>query len=216
MTADERFWLLARVHTVPAVCAYLERRRIDPEGVARGDLARVLLHPSDTGQATKHFPRMLRLPCLVVPLFNPYGVVRSVLGRSVTSGAPLKSCSASGGRAGLAMLDGIAHDLLTLRGAHELGVDRRSDVRVCVSEGEIDWMTWASRATQDDRTAYIGVVSGSWSRELADRIPSGCVVVDRTHDDPGGRRMGARVADTLRHRCTVLRPVGLETGGVAA
>ena len=76
-----------------------------------------------------------------------------------------------------------------------------------ISEGEVDWATWASRQSEVDPQgpACFGVDAGSWSRDIAGRIPDGAAVVLRTHHDSPGERYAERIAETLRGRCRVFR-----------
>jgi len=77
-------------------------------------------------------------------------------------------------------------------------------VDVVVSEGEPDWLTactaWASKGER----ACFGIVAGSWSAELASRIPANSRVTVRTHNDKDGDKYAAAILETLGH-CRVLR-----------
>ena len=78
---------------------------------------------------------------------------------------------------------------------------------VVISEGEVDWATWASRQPEVDPQgpACFGVEAGSWSQDVADRIPDGAAVVLRTHHDAPRERYAEQVAETLRGRCRLFR-----------
>lgn len=51
--------------------------------------------------------------------------------------------------------------------------------------------------------AVLGVLSGSWSQEVAARIPSGCRVIIRTHNDSAGQKYCREIAESLCDRCHV-------------
>ena len=78
-------------------------------------------------------------------------------------------------------------------------------VRIVVCEGVPDWLTWASRYSDADllAPAVLGIISGSWSQELAARVPDGAGVVVRQHPDDAGHGYAARIVATLRGRCDV-------------
>ena len=78
---------------------------------------------------------------------------------------------------------------------------------IVISEGEVDWATWASRQpeVEPQGPACFGVEAGSWSQEIADRIPDGAAVVLRTHHDAAGERYAEQIAATLRGRCRLFR-----------
>ena len=95
--------------------------------------------------------------------------------------------------------------------------------RIVISEGEPDAWTWATvqrrrrwaqeREEGTDRGAtwaVLGVIAGSWTPELAERIPDGATVVIRTHADPTGEKYARGIFATLKERkragrLTVLR-----------
>jgi DNA primase len=74
--------------------------------------------------------------------------------------------------------------------------------RVVVAEGEIDFLTCAADASDanEHAAAVLGVTSGSWTAELAARVPDGAVVVVATDDDKGGEAYARRIVDTLAPR----------------
>jgi DNA primase len=45
----------------------------------------------------------------------------------------------------------------------------------------------------------LGIVSGSWTDELAQRVPAGTRVLIRTDADAAGDKYARRIAETLRH-----------------
>ena len=78
---------------------------------------------------------------------------------------------------------------------------------VVICEGVPDWIkaatSWSDGA--EDVPAVFGIVAGSWTPEIAARVPTRTRVVICTHDDPAGDRYAAQIAETLRERCPELR-----------
>lgn len=70
---------------------------------------------------------------------------------------------------------------------------------VVICEGEPDWATWATRVQPG--VAVVGIGSGSWTQEHADRLPKGCNVYVRTDADKAGDEYAAHVLDTIGERC---------------
>jgi 5S rRNA maturation endonuclease (ribonuclease M5) len=73
--------------------------------------------------------------------------------------------------------------------------------QVVIVEGEPDFLSWCMR-TEDP---VIGIGSGWWTQDFADRVPERAEVILRTHDDEAGERYAARVAETLGERAIVWR-----------
>jgi hypothetical protein len=67
---------------------------------------------------------------------------------------------------------------------------------VIITEGAIDFLTVATHyGCTEYAPAVLGVFSGSWSDELAARIPTECRVVVRVHRDEAGEKyLAARFA----------------------
>lgn len=91
--------------------------------------------------------------------------------------------------------------------------------RVVICEGEPDTWTAATvaRRTPDrwreGRTwATLGVVAGSWTADLAARVPDGAEVAVLTHDDEAGDKYAERIRETLTGRCAVLRAPSTDGG----
>ena len=140
---------------------------------------------------------------LLVPLWDARGRLASVRARFVGKG---KAVAPTGFAVrGLVMADATARAMLEdgLRGPARA---------VVITEGEPDYLTWASAVKHADPhlvapsdAAVLGIFSGSWTEELAARIPSGCTVHIRTDDDDTGNKYAAAVHKTLAGRCTVYR-----------
>jgi hypothetical protein len=191
----------------PEVSGYLNGRGILAAEVARRDLARALPASAKcpawagTGDDDRWRSWAAQGARLVVPLFDARGELRSVLARfprKVEVGP--KSLGAKGyQRGGLVMANAQARAWLN-------GIDATPS-RCSVLEGETCYLlsaagpaprqTWASRGGSP---AFFGVFSGSWTRELADRIPDGSHVAIATDDDDQGDAYAREIGGTLAAR----------------
>ncbi len=79
--------------------------------------------------------------------------------------------------------------------------------QVIIAEGEPDWLLWALRQREADEQgpAVLGIESGSWSPQIAARIPTGASVFIRTHHDEPGERYAQQIAASLHNRCHIFR-----------
>lgn len=130
--------------------------------------------------------------------------------------------------AGLVLADPMGRALL--RGAREDdGV--AWDGRVVVTEGEPDTWTWAtlqrrSRWTEEQAAAAregrawtpatwatFGVAAGSWTPEIAARIPTGAEVSIRVDHDEKGEEYAEVIRASVAGRCRSKRPKPPATGG---
>ena len=83
---------------------------------------------------------------------------------------------------------------------------------VIITEGAPDFLTVATHyGCTEYAPAVLGILSGSWSDELAARIPTECRVVVRVHRDEAGEKYLAAVRRSLSGRCRVF----VEAGEVA-
>jgi len=166
----------------------------------------------------------LRRYRLAVPMYDATGALRSLRFRAVTAErevvdgalrwrsldvkAHQKALAVTGSTVrGLTLADPVGRALL----AGELA-SAPWDGRVVVTEGEPDLWTWSTRQRRgmapDALTwAVLGVVNGSWSEDLAARVPSGAKVALRTHADAAGDAYAERIRGTLAKRCEVRRAV---------
>lgn len=135
---------------------------------------------------------------LVLPLYDRNGVVRSLRWRSLSTAQPKSLPPIGFQTAGLVLADDVGRDVL-------MGRYDRWDERVCVVEGEPDFLTWATRPRGPKSWATFGVVPGSWTEGIANRIPSGCEVIIRTHHDDKGDGYAATVERSVQGRCRVTR-----------
>lgn len=145
---------------------------------------------------------------LIVRMFGATGALESLHARSVLPGASAgeKAAAAAGvSCAGLVLADPLGQLLLETGTAPPWW---QGPLRFVVAEGEPDFLTWATcyGDAAQDAPAVLGVVSGSWTKEIADRIPNDSVISLRTHQDEAGNQYALKIKDTLAGRCKLLRP----------
>src|SRR5262249_14220485 len=79
-----------------------------------------------------------------------------------------------------------------------------AEQRVVVTEGEPDFLTWAARGEGQRTLAVLGLPgAGTWTAELAERVPDGSTVILRTDADDAGHAYAAEIAASLGGRCHV-------------
>ena len=194
------------------VRALLASRGLDAELVDDGNLARAL-------PAGAPLPRWARYDGrtwaetghrLVLPVFDAGGTMRSVRAWRVTENDTPKRLPPSGHKAaGLVLADPFALGMLAA-GRRAEGMP--DPLRVIVAEGEPDFLTWATRFSDANEEAPLVLAltgPGSWSQEIADRIPDGARVTIWTDHDDAGNRYASNVFESLAPRCTILRAKGV-------
>lgn len=144
---------------------------------------------------------------LIMPMYDATGAIVTVRARRLDGKHPIKTAAAAGYRAGgCAMADPLAR--LVLAGKVPSWWTART---IIVNEGEPDFLTAATHYGDDEAApAVLGIVSSSWSTEIAARVPDGCRVVIRTHHDEPGAKYARQVAASLRGRCELRRAVPVE------
>jgi hypothetical protein len=132
---------------------------------------------------------------IVLPVFDALGALRSLRAWQIDSNAPgPKRLPPAGHRAtGLILANNAA--LRMLRSS-------AGPVRLLICEGEPDFLSLAQHYAG---TAVIGVFSGSWQQDFANRIPYGSLVTIRTHHDVAGHRYAAAITKTLDGRAVIKR-----------
>jgi hypothetical protein len=155
----------------------------------------------------------------VVPLFDADGEIVSLHARSVRmgempAGVP-KGVSPTGHEIrGLVLADGLARQVL--RTGLPDWWTAEDPFRVLVVEGVPDFLAASLAGREDvaDAPAIIGVLSGSWSKALAARVPTGAILIVATHDDEAGEHYAECIRSTFDSRCSVYRakPVAFERG----
>lgn len=180
-------------------------RRLDPAVITDRDLARALPASDPLPRWAGHARRSWRDSghTLLVGLWDADGELASVHARSFLPDTDPKGLSPAGHRsAGLVMACSFARELL--RGGLPSWWHRAERPTVIIVEGVPDFLTVGIRyGDWEYSPALLGVVSGAWSRDVADRIPDGCRVIVRTHRDDSGLKYEADVAESLAARCRV-------------
>ena len=134
-------------------------------------------------------------------MFDHRGELVSLHARNVRLDAEPKGALPAmgpGSAAGLLMADEAA--LLMLR-TGELAGD------LWITEGAPDLLTTATTwgDSADPTPAVLGILCGSWTVEIADRVPDGAHVVVAVHEDDAGERYSRRIAETLGSRVALYR-----------
>ena len=150
---------------------------------------------------------------LLFPLWNAEGSLCSVHARVVESGQTERAKGlfpASHSAKGLFLADSFA--LLLIRSGVPKWWRQSKAPKIIITEGPIDFLTVATQfGCSEYAPAVLGVVSGSWSDELADRIPTECRVVVKVDKDKAGEKYRDAICRSLSGRCRVL----VEAGEVA-
>jgi hypothetical protein len=150
---------------------------------------------------------------LILPLYDAMGSLVSVRARAVTPANPKALAPAGFSVAGLVLADSLARLMLAGEplGDDSPAVDLVRQVGLVVLEGEPDFLTWATRASDANERApaVVGLVSGSWTNDMAARVPDGTTVFVKTHGDDVGDKYARQVAGTLGERCRVMARKGV-------
>jgi hypothetical protein len=150
---------------------------------------------------------------LIVPLYDCFGVMRSVVARSIERNPRRKSLGVQGhGRRGLVMAGSYGREML-VTGAM-LHWHRLERLRLTVTEGEVDFLravaSGADDVLEDDYRpaafrAVVGIFAGSFTRDVAWRVPSGTTVVLATDADEQGDKYAAEIQVRIGERCSYER-----------
>jgi hypothetical protein len=134
--------------------------------------------------------------------------MRSVLARSVERAPAKKSLGTQGhGRRGLVMAGPHGRAMLD---APQAPWHRLERLRLTVHEGEIDVLRAIAQGTdgvseEDFRPAayraVIGIFAGSFTRDVAARVPSGTTVVLATDADDQGDKYANEIRERIGPRC---------------
>jgi len=137
--------------------------------------------------------------------------MESLRARSIEAHCPkgqkaAAAAAGDGSATGLVLADSAAREVLG-GGAPPRWWPEGLPLRLVVTEGEPDFLTWATRYgdAADDAPGVLGVWSGGWTTEIATRIPDGTTVLVRTHADEKGDRYAGQIWRDLAARCTVKR-----------
>lgn len=204
--------LLVPIDEEPSIGAWLLTRRIDP--------CRVL----DLG-VTKALPQNAMAPSwaqckgqqwaragyrLIAPLYDVNGRMRSFHARAVVDLDPKSGNPAGYEQAGLTLACPLAKLWLhgdTLGDDKTLAVDWVKRVGLVIVEGLPDWLTQLTKHSDADvdAPAVIGIMSGSWTKAHAEKVPDGCVVGIATDSDKDGNKYAAMIGKTLAGRVDLRR-----------
>ncbi len=191
------------------VAAWLVSRAVDPAVVDRLGLARALpvgfigsRWASYRGEAQVPAPWAMLSYRAIVPMYDAAGDLRSVRARYIgPSCVDLpKALPPSGyGCKGLSMACPLAAIVLAVA-----GWPWWAERRIVITEGEPDFLTWATWGAIPRMLAVLGVGgSGQWTEAIADRIPDDSLVIIRTDPDDAGDAYATEIVASLRGRCSV-------------
>ena len=203
----------------PEVSTWLRSRGLDPAKVEDRDLARALPEDLDVpGWANfRGHPWTAGWRC-VLPAYSSTGRLESLRARWCREGTPptgnardkeSAAGAGAGSATGLVLADALGRELLRT-GARPSWWPEVEPLRVVVAEGAPDFLTWAVRWSEAAlyAPAVLGLWAGSWTPEVAARVPDGARVTVWTDDNAAGDRYAETVRSTLAGRCVVLRPRG--------
>lgn len=190
------------------VALHLRDRYIDPQGVDVRGLAYAI--PDDI----KHLPEWARYKgqtwldtghWLIIPVYNHTGSVVSVRASRVVPGDAPKRLPPAGCRVrGTIMADTMGQEMLKAGRWPEWAT---TEPRLIIAEGEPDFLTAALTTPlhQCPTCAVFGIFSGSWCKEIANRIPDKTKVLIWTDDDAAGRKYAKTIAESIGDRCQLIR-----------
>jgi hypothetical protein len=199
-----RLWAQCRpLSFIPDVAAAWDARGLDVVTIEDRDLARAL----PTGI---QMPRWAWGPHgrwdspyrLIVPMFDAVGHLVSLHARAARGANPKGLSPAGHAIAGTVMADALARRMLAGDAPDDL---RRSSL--LIAEGVPDFLTWATHwgDAAENAPAVLGVIAGSWTSEVAARVPTGMRVGIATHADDAGEGYARGIAATLADRCELVR-----------
>ena len=211
-------------------------RSLDPTSIADANLAVVMLRDDPTLDFARVWHpdrrRWFRWTAfgytLLLRLHDHQGVARSVLARRVRSpGDGLQKSTSPYGfkRARLVMANSLGRQMLQ-HGTHPSKWPAATSgdpfplesawwpegepFWLVIAEGELDYLTWATSPAWPESSTFapavLGIVSGSWHRCFAERIPFGTHVIisEQTKPDgspdPAAQKYTAKIRATLEGR----------------
>lgn len=150
---------------------------------------------------------------IVVPLYDFTGRMMSVLARSVDRGTRPKSVGTSGyQRRGLVMAGGYGRQMLM--SGDNGSLHHMENFRLTIFEGEVDLLRGLATgaddvANENYQTASVrgalGIMSGSFTRDIASRVPSRSTVVLATDGDEQGDKYADEIRRLIGNRVTYER-----------
>ena len=186
------------------IAGWLTAARIDPERTEAFDLARALPHDIllPAWAQYKGQPWNVAGCRLILKLYSPEGALMSLFARAlkrVDGRVTKKSFPPVDGATGFVMANDVGLDLLRT-GDWPPNHDWPT---VIIAGGAIDFLDWAT-SVPSQSPAVLGIVTGSWTRRIAERIPAGARVIVRAHRNPITGRYAHKVSDHLADRCEVI------------
>lgn len=132
---------------------------------------------------------------IALPVFDALGALRSVRAWQVDPGAagPKRLPPAGHRSGGLVLANDAA--LRWLRGPS-------GTLKLVVVEGESDFLSACQLCAGH---AIVGIYSGAWTQEFADRVPLGSLATIHTDHDAAGDKYAAQITKTLVGRAHVKR-----------
>ena len=201
----EAVWAsLAMVCDAAEVAGWLESRQVDPSAVEDRDLARAVTSSSHPATARWHESGHR----CALPMYDAAGALRSIRARQVEPGRDgPKTLAPSGYRAGGLVFADLPGRAMLRDGTRPTWWPDGEPFEVIVVEGGPSWLAAAAEYSVDALCvpSVLGVVAGSWTDEIAARVPDGAVVTIATDDDGAGQGYQAAIGAALYRRCGVYR-----------
>lgn len=204
-----RLWLqCTRVADDAEVSAWLQSRGLNPADVEDRNLARAL----PAGVEVPHWAwgpggswSESGRRC-IMPMFDAAGALVSLRARAIREVEGPKALAPAGFEVrGLELADALSRRLLegAPLGDGSSAADLVKRVGVMICEGEPTFLAAATlwSDADEDAPAVLGIVAGSWTDEIAARIPTGTRVVLDVDADAAGDKYVAQIAATLAARC---------------
>lgn len=194
------FWEACRPAGMDSACAeWIQRRGLNLGSVEVWGLARAL--PSVGALPRWASSWRIRGYKLLLPLYDAEGVLRSLRARLVRADScgPKELAPSRFAARGLVLACHIARRMLAGSSPDWWRPE------ILVVEGVPDWLTWASRQSDahEGGPAVLGIGAGSWSPEVAERIPDGSRVMLRGHAGAAGEHYMETIAASLAGRFEV-------------
>ena len=183
--------------------AWLEERALEADRIEDRSLARVL-------------PQGVRLPRwaygpggawtttghrLIMPTFDENGDMVSLHARRITGDDTRKTLWPVGHAAVGVFADALGRQLLRDGRAPSWW----TSPTVIIAEGVPDFATFATAYLDDESSpAVLGIAAGTWTQEIANRIPDGVRVVLAMHSDAAGEKYRSEIVLTLGERVDVV------------
>lgn len=197
-----------------AVCRFLADRALDPADIEARDLARAL----PEGASLPRWARFEGHPWtesghrLIVALWGATGLLESLHARNVLANVPPRHKAASPAGAelrGLVMADALGRLMLegSKLGDGSSAAELVGSCGLWVMEGLPDFLTRATDFSEaaENAPAVLGIVSGSWTDEVAGRVPDGTTVGIDTDADSAGDEYAELIANSFATRCRLKR-----------